>query len=222
MDTSTAFHRRTTFFLRYATASLLEHRLVCHVLSLRCRMMVCHAVDTASLATRLSFGKLFSIATFVVFGEKRCRKNLPLHDAGQSSLMRHVTCPACGTTFDSNAAKCVCPHCEAAFMRGSSDFVHLAEPLAHSRHRNFDDLSDYEKRYVHFAFDAICRKGGFFTEYHCIEVGLAWVRDVMLHHNWVIGTGSGLERSYVPTESGRDVLAELDATLGPPVLPARP
>ena len=46
--------------------------------SLRCRVLVCSAADTASLATLLLFGKLFGVATLVGFGEKRCRKNLPL------------------------------------------------------------------------------------------------------------------------------------------------
>ena len=48
--------------------------------SLRCRVLVCNAADTASLATRVLFGKLMAVATFVGFGEKRCRKNLPLCD----------------------------------------------------------------------------------------------------------------------------------------------
>ena len=34
--------------------------------------------DTASLATWFLFGKLFRVATTFGFGEKRCRKNLPL------------------------------------------------------------------------------------------------------------------------------------------------
>ena len=46
--------------------------------SLRCRVLVCRAADTASLAMWFLFGKLFSVATLVCFGEKRCRKNLPL------------------------------------------------------------------------------------------------------------------------------------------------
>ena len=69
---------RLTWFLHKATASSLEHRLVCGVLSLRCRVLVCHAVDTASLATWFLFSKLFSVATLFDFGEKRCRKSLPL------------------------------------------------------------------------------------------------------------------------------------------------
>ena len=73
---------RLTWFLRKATASSLETRLVCHVLSLRFRDLVCHAVDTASLATWYLFGKLFCVAALFDFGEKRCRKNLPLADAG--------------------------------------------------------------------------------------------------------------------------------------------
>ena len=48
--------------------------------SLRCRVLVCNAADTASLATWFLFGKLIGVATFVSFGEKRCRKNLPLRD----------------------------------------------------------------------------------------------------------------------------------------------
>ena len=40
----------------------------------------CHAADTASLATWLLFGKLIGVAMLVGFGEKRCRKNLPLDD----------------------------------------------------------------------------------------------------------------------------------------------
>ena len=46
--------------------------------SLRCRVLVCDAVDTASLATWFLFGKLVRVAMLVDFGEKRCRKNLPL------------------------------------------------------------------------------------------------------------------------------------------------
>ena len=46
--------------------------------SLRCRGLVCNAADTASLATRFLFGKLIGVAITFGFGEKRCRKNLPL------------------------------------------------------------------------------------------------------------------------------------------------
>ena len=46
--------------------------------SLRCRVLVCHAADTASLATRILFVKLVDVAITFGFGEKRCRKNLPL------------------------------------------------------------------------------------------------------------------------------------------------
>ena len=49
-------------------------------LTLRCRVLVCHAVDTVSLATWFLFGKLNCVATLFDFGEKRCRKNLPLRD----------------------------------------------------------------------------------------------------------------------------------------------
>ena len=45
---------------------------------LRCRVLVCYAADTASLATCFLFGKLFPVAIIFGFGEKRCRKNLPL------------------------------------------------------------------------------------------------------------------------------------------------
>ena len=40
------------------------------VLSLRCRVLVCNAVDTASLATLFLFGKLLCVATLFAFGEK--------------------------------------------------------------------------------------------------------------------------------------------------------
>ena len=59
----------------------MEHRLICWVAPLRRRVLVCSAADTASLATWILFGKLFGVATLVGFGEKRCRKNLPLCDA---------------------------------------------------------------------------------------------------------------------------------------------
>ena len=48
--------------------------------SLRCRVLACNAADTASLATRFLFGKLIGVAITFGFGEKRCRKNLPLCD----------------------------------------------------------------------------------------------------------------------------------------------
>ena len=47
--------------------------------SLLCRVLVCHAADTASLAAWILSGKLFGVATLVGFGEKRCHKNLPLY-----------------------------------------------------------------------------------------------------------------------------------------------
>ena len=46
----------------------------------RSRVFVYYAADTASFATWVLFGKLFDVAMLVGFGEKRCRKNLPLHD----------------------------------------------------------------------------------------------------------------------------------------------
>ena len=67
--------------------------------SLRCRTLVCYAVDTASLATWFLFGKLFSVATLVGFGEKRCRKNLPLR---QQQLDGRPSDPIRPTVF--------CPH----------------------------------------------------------------------------------------------------------------
>ena len=48
--------------------------------SLLCRVLVCNAADTASLATRFVFGKLIGVAITFGFGEKRCRKNPPLGD----------------------------------------------------------------------------------------------------------------------------------------------
>ena len=79
-------YRSDNMVLRKATASSLESRLACRVRSLRCRVLVCHAVDTASLATWFLFGKLFCVATCFDFGEKRCRKNLPLGDLDFSDV----------------------------------------------------------------------------------------------------------------------------------------
>ena len=55
------------------------------ICSLRCRVLICHAADTASLAMRFLFGKLFCIAITLSFGEKRCRKELSLSDLGYPS-----------------------------------------------------------------------------------------------------------------------------------------
>ena len=58
--------------------------------SLRCRVLVCHAADTASLATWFLFGKLITVATLFDFGEKRCRKNLPLSAKAKSYESNHL------------------------------------------------------------------------------------------------------------------------------------
>ena len=63
--------------------------MVCKFRSLRCRVLVCNAADTASLATSILFGKLFCAATFVGFEKKRCRKNLPLSDYSLNSQTWH-------------------------------------------------------------------------------------------------------------------------------------
>ena len=60
--------------------------------SLRRRVLVCHAADTASLATLFLFGKLFGVAMLVGFGEKRCRKNLSLGGTSESGP-RRIACP---------------------------------------------------------------------------------------------------------------------------------
>ncbi|WP_144058853.1 hypothetical protein [Rhodopirellula sp. SWK7] len=57
-------------------------------------------MDTASLATWFLFGKLICIATLFDFGEKRCRKNLPL--SGRGLPIRETI------RTISNAAKQVC------------------------------------------------------------------------------------------------------------------
>ena len=62
--------------------------------SLRFRVLVCHAADTASLATWILFGKLIGVATFAGFGKKRCRKHLPMldrtnHDQHRGAILRH-------------------------------------------------------------------------------------------------------------------------------------
>ena len=59
--------------------------------SLRCRVLVCNAADTASLATCFLFGKLFRVASTSGFGEKRCRKNLPLSGRTRSCRQPKLT-----------------------------------------------------------------------------------------------------------------------------------
>ena len=49
------------------------------------------AADTASLATWFLFGKLFGVAMLVCFGEKRCRKTLPLRDLDFSDVYRWLS-----------------------------------------------------------------------------------------------------------------------------------
>lgn len=59
-----------------------------------CCMLVCNAVETASLATSfLFFVNLYSVATFFAFREKRCRKSLPL---GYVTMTSDYPCPSCG------------------------------------------------------------------------------------------------------------------------------
>ena len=79
------------------------------VRSLRCRVLVCSAADTASLATRFLFGRLFCVAITFGFSEKRCRKNLPLsapsfmlsgfshvrYDHSSRPRVYDVACPKC-------------------------------------------------------------------------------------------------------------------------------
>ena len=67
METPLATQGRATWFLRKAAASSLEHHLVLRINSLRCRVWVCHAADTASLATWILFGKLIGVATLIGF-----------------------------------------------------------------------------------------------------------------------------------------------------------
>ena len=52
--------------------------------SLRCRVLVRNAADTASLAARFLFG----VAMTFGFEEKRCRKNLPLCDNPRMEIIR--------------------------------------------------------------------------------------------------------------------------------------
>ena len=65
-------------FFTQGRGFVLGASLGLQIRSLRCRVLACHAADTASLATRFLFGKLFAVAITFGFGEKRCRKNLPL------------------------------------------------------------------------------------------------------------------------------------------------
>ena len=78
--------------------------------SLRCRVQVCSAADTAFLATSLLFGKLIGVAMTFGFGEKRCRKNLPLADASRMPInikldrafLTVVWCDRCQRAINTN------------------------------------------------------------------------------------------------------------------------
>ena len=72
--------RRTNTVFTKSRGFVLEASFGLQIRSLRFRVLVCHAADTAFLATRFLFGRLIGVSTFVGFGEKRCRKNLPLCD----------------------------------------------------------------------------------------------------------------------------------------------
>ena len=65
-------------FVVEASISLLRLLASVAFLGLPFRGQPWTAVDTASLATWILFGKLFGVATLVGFGEKRCRKYLLL------------------------------------------------------------------------------------------------------------------------------------------------
>ena len=79
-DTDILVHRSHNMVFTQVRGFALGAWFGLQIRSLRCRLLVCHAADTASLATWLLFGKLFGVAMLVGFGEKRCRKNLPLCD----------------------------------------------------------------------------------------------------------------------------------------------
>ena len=65
-------------FLRKAAASSLEHHLVCHTVRFGHDFWFATPRTPRLWQRVFFFGKLFGIATLVGFGEKRCRKNLPL------------------------------------------------------------------------------------------------------------------------------------------------
>ena len=78
IDTVIAIHRSYNMVFTQGHGFVIGASFDLPRLSLRCRVLVCDAVDTASLATWFLFGKLIGVATLFDFGEKRCRKNLPL------------------------------------------------------------------------------------------------------------------------------------------------
>ena len=78
---------RLTWFLRKATASSLEHHLVCQVT--RFGDVFWFATPRTPPLWQRGFFLVnyFGVATLVSFGEKRCRKNLPLHDFTERDRM---------------------------------------------------------------------------------------------------------------------------------------
>ena len=98
--------------------------MVCRVRSLRCRVLVCRAVDTASLATWILFGKLLDVATLVGFGEKRCRKNLPLY----ALTVPEIVCPNCESSFPPVT---VLQHCDLSWP--NQNWLYFACPTCNER-----------------------------------------------------------------------------------------
>ena len=150
-----------TWFLRKATASSLEHRSVCHVQSLRCGVLVCHAVDTASLATCFLLGRLFGVATLVGFGEKRCRKNLPLCAASFLMNRREIVSTAMDTAI-SQLDAILNP---LGFV-WHSDGVSLSHngPFAHGHYVESDTRIGLSCR---DGIDNIIYMHSFITKHHC-------------------------------------------------------
>ena len=92
--------------------------------SLPCRVLVCHAADTASLAMCFLFGKLIDVATLVGFGEKRCRKNLPLCALAVSE----IACPHCQSAFP---AAMILRHCDCSWP--NQNWLYFSCPACNER-----------------------------------------------------------------------------------------
>ena len=139
----------------------MEPRSVCNVGRFVDVFWVCRAADTASLATWFLFGKLFGVAALFDFGEKRCRKNLPLCAASFLMNRREIVSTAMDTAI-SQLDAILNP---LGFV-WHSDGVSLSHngPFAHGHYVESDTRIGLSCR---DGIDNIIYMHSFITKHHC-------------------------------------------------------
>ncbi|AMV31258.1 hypothetical protein VN12_04005 [Pirellula sp. SH-Sr6A] len=125
--------------------------------------------------------------------------------------MRYVTCPQCNSRFSSRKVKCLCPHCDCAFMQNGAMFGSQATPLVRDCVPvDFESLPAHDQRWVHYLMTSISRQPNCTTDYVFIEMGWRYYLRFMTSNSWIAGTGSGLDRAYRLTENGAISLSQRD------------